>query len=569
LAEQIENGHFMEAAKAPIFLEQAATSRADSTGWWRWLTVAIAVLVLIPLLSVIYLSFFPEENIWPHLIETVLPRYLRTTFWLMLGVGTLSTFFGLTSAWLVAHFHFPGKKIFTWALLLPFAVPAYVIAYVYTDLLEYSGTLQGSLRVAFGWTSPQDYWFPQIRSVGGAIIMFSLVLYPYIYLTCRAALQEQSESLTLASRSLGSGTFRTFRKVILPTIRPALAIGLALTLMETLNDYGTVSYFAVQTLTAGLYDTWLNLGNLGGAAQIATLMICIALLLLFLERKSRKQAKTYQSDNKIRPLASTQLAGWHGVIASVFCLLLVTAGFIIPAGLLLYYAVLYFEQSWTANFAQYALNSLKLSSLAALVLIVIGTVLAYAQRIAPSNAIKSMTRLASVGYAMPGAVLAIGVIIPLGSFDNWVDGLFKRWFDFGTGLLLSGTIFAIVYAYSARFLTVSLGSAESGLSRITPTMDQAARTLGHGPWASLRKIHLPLLRRSLLAAAIIVFVDCMKELPATLILRPFNFETLATFVYQFASDELLEQSALAALMIVIAGLLPVLLLNQASTHSNH
>ncbi len=553
----------MEAIRSPIYLE-LDTGQRDNTRLWRGLTVTIAVLVLIPLLSVFYLSFFPEENIWPHLVDTVLPRYLTTTAALMLGVGILTTVFGLTSAWLVAHYQFPGRKLFSWALLLPFAVPAYVIAYVYTDLLEYSGTLQVSIRAIFGWTSPRDYWFPEIRSIGGAIIMFSLVLYPYVYLTCRAALQEQSESLILASRSLGAGTFRTLRKVILPTIRPALAVGLALALMETLNDYGTVSYFAVQTLTAGLYDTWLNLGNLGGAAQIASLMVIAALFLLFLERKSRKRAKTYHSSAKLRPIAPTQLKGKHAIVATAFCLVLVTAGFLIPAGLLLYYAVLYFEQSWTANFAQYAINSLKLSSLAALVLIIVGTVLAYAQRIAPSNFNKSMTRLASVGYAMPGAVLAIGVIIPLGNFDNWLDGLLKRWFDFGTGLLLSGTIFAIIYAYSARFMTVSLGSAESGLARITPAMDQAARTLGHGPWSSLRKIHLPLLKRSLLAAAIIVFVDCMKELPATLILRPFNFETLATFVYQFASDELLEQSALAALMIVVAGLLPVLLLNRAS-----
>ncbi|WP_020409515.1 ABC transporter permease [Hahella ganghwensis] len=555
----------MEAISAPVF-DAGRHQQTEPVQWWRWLTFFLAVLVLIPLVSVLYLSFFPDENIWPHLISTVLPRYLLTTAWLMLGVGLLSTFFGLTSAWLVAHYHFPGRRFFSWALLLPFAVPAYVIAYVYTDLLEYSGTFQATLRELFGWSSPRDYWFPEIRSLGGAILMFSLVLYPYIYLTCRAALQEQSESLILASRSLGAGTLKTLFRVILPTVRPALAVGLALTLMETLNDYGTVSYFAVQTLTAGLYDTWLNLSNLGGAAQIAALMVGIALLLLYLERSSRKQVKTYQSGVKVRPLEPTRLTGRHAVMATTFCFLLVFAGFLIPAGLLSYYAVLYFEQSWTSDFVEYALNSLQLSFLAALILIIVGTLLAYSQRIAPSRFNKSMVRMASVGYAMPGAVLAVGVIVPLGTFDNWVDGVAKSWFDTGTGLLLSGTIFAILYAYSARFLTVSLGSAESGLARITPTMDQAARTLGHGPWTSLRRIHLPLLRRSLLAAAIIVFVDCMKELPATLILRPFNFETLATFVYQYASDELLEQSALAALMIVVVGLLPVLLLNKASNN---
>ena len=535
-------------------------------GWFS-VTTLVAVICATPLIAVLYTACFPTENIWPHLAETVLPRYLLTTMLLLLGVGFFSTLFGMTSAWLVACFDFPGKRWLSWMLLLPFAVPAYVIAYVYTDLLEYSGYIQTWLRAVFEWQTPRDYWFPEIRSLGGAIVMFSLVLYPYIYLTCRSALLEQSESLVLASRSLGASSLKTFFSVLLPIIRPALAVGLALVLMETLNDYGTVSFFAVQSLTAGLYDTWLNMGNLGGAAQIASLMVGIALLMLFLERFSRRRIKTYSGGTKKRPSSPTLLYGWKGNLATAFCFLLVFFGFVIPAGLLSYYAYLYLEQSWTPEFLAYARNSLTLSSLAAVILLLVGTLLAYAQRVSPTRINHAMIRLASVGYAMPGAVLAIGVIIPLASLDNSIDSFSREQFDFSTGLILSGTIVAILYAYSTRFLTVSFGSMESGLARITPTMDQASRTLGKNTLQTLWLVHMPLLNRSILTAALIVFVDCMKELPATLILRPFNFETLATHVYQFASDELLEQSALSALLIVLVGLLPVILLNRASTRN--
>jgi len=541
-------------------------SRRDRTSHRGWYVVTglVASICALPLMAVVYTAFFPQENIWPHLAETVLPRYLWTTFVLLTGVGLLATVFGLISAWLVAHFSFPGKRLFSWALLLPFAVPAYVIAYVYTDLLEYSGAVQVTFRYWFGWEMPTDYWFPEIRSTGGAILMFSLVLYPYIYLTCRAALLEQSESMVLASRSLGVGTFKTLFRIILPVIRPSLAVGLALVLMETLNDYGTVSYFAVQSLTAGLYDTWLSMGNLGGAAQIASLLVGIAFLLLYLERFSRRRIKTFQSGVRKRPLRPRKLSPVKAVLAAAFCGSLVFCGFIVPAGLLSYYAVIYFQQSWTPEFLDYAINSLTLASSAALLLVVLGVTLAYALRIAPSVFNQTMVRLACVGYAMPGAVLAIGVIVPLGWLDNRINQYTEYYFNFSPGLVFSGTVIAILYAYSTRFLTVSVGSAESGLARITPSMDQASRTLGKGSTQTLLRVHLPLLRKSILTAALIVFVDCMKELPATLLLRPFNFETLATYVYQYASDELLEQSALAALFIVLAGLLPVLLLNRAS-----
>ena len=393
--------------------------------------------------------------------------------------------------------------------------------------------------------------------------MFSLVLYPYVYLTSRAAMMDLSANLFLASRSLGRGFFGTLWHVLLPAVRPGLAVGLALVLMETLNDFGTVDFFAVQTLTAGLFDTWLNLGDVGGAAQIAVSMVTFALLLIWLEQFSRRKVRVWQSRTPVSH-KRVVLRGAPAWLACLFCTLLVVLGFLLPGGILLVYAVQYAAESWTPEFLVYARNSILLSATSGLMLVFTGLLLAYTQRLTRDRLTLTLNKVATVGYAMPGAVLAVGVIIPLAAFDNWLSDLAESWWGLSTGLLLSGSMFAILYAYNARFMAVAVGSAEAGLNRITPSMDQAARTLGHRPAAILRRVHLPILKKSLFTAGLIVFVDCMKELPATLILRPFNFETLATYVYQFASDEQLEQSALAALIIVAAGLIPVLILNRAS-----
>ncbi|MAM88100.1 ABC transporter permease [Allohahella sp. A8] len=542
--------------------------RRNSRGW-QLVALITALAALLPIAAVVYLSIAPSDGIWSHLWSTVLPRYIQNTIVLMLGVGICSALLGFGSAWLIALYDFPGRRWLSWALLLPFAVPAYVIAYVYTDLLQYAGPIQLSLRAFFGWERAADYWFPHIRSLGGAVIMFALVLYPYVYLTCRTALLEQSDNLMLASRVLGAGPARIFFRILLPICRPALAVGLSLVLMETLNDYGTVSYFAVQTLTAGLYDTWLNMGSVSGAAQIAVTMVGFALLLMFLERASRRSRERYSSSNRQRAIQPRKLRGWHAWLATLACLLPITLGFLVPCAVLLDYAISYFDVSWNSRFFSYAGNSLFLSGMSALVLIVVGTVLSYSIRIQPSRVNRLLARLSCVGYAMPGAVLALGVIIPFAATDNWIDSHMEAWTGEGTGLLLSGTTFAIIFAYCTRFATISIGSIESGMQRITPSMDQAATMLGSSPLNTLRRIHLPLLRPSLLTAALIIFVDCMKELPATLILRPFNFETLATFVYQYASDEQLAQSSLAALCIVVAGLLPLLLLNRASMQQHN
>ncbi len=530
-----------------------------------WLIAAaiIAALVALPVFSVLYLALFPEENAWPHLISTVLPHYLENTFILMIGVGLLTFVMGTASAWLIAMYEFPGKRWLSWALLLPFAVPAYVVAYVYTDLLEYAGPVQSALRYIFGWQSAQDYWFPEVRSMGGAILMMSLALYPYVYMLARAAFLEQSVSLYQVARSLGQSPTGFLMRVSLPIARPAIAVGLALVLMETLNDFGTVDYFAVQTLTAGLYDTWLNMSNLGGAAQIATLMVAVVIMLVSLERYSRRKQKHYLSRNPGEPIPPQRLTGWQAVAAVAITATPVLLGFVLPFGVLGYYASQYFSESWSREFVSYAFNSFSLSALAALGTLLLGILLAYSKRLNKGPAARTLIRVASLGYAVPGAVLAVGIIVPFAAFDNQIDDWTREHLGISTGLLLSGSAFAVFFAYVVRFLAVAAGSVESSLDKVTHNMDMASRSLGHSYLSTLIQVHLPMIRRGAFTAMLVVFVDCMKELPATLILRPFNFETLATQVYQYASDELLEQSALSALVIVIVGLIPVILLDRS------
>jgi iron(III) transport system permease protein len=462
--------------------------------------------------------------------------------------------------------HFPGRRLFEWALLLPFAMPAYVIAYLYTDLLEYAGPVQSTLRELFGWQTARDYWFPDIRSLGGAIAMLTLVLYPYVYLLARASFLEQSMSIRDASRIFGCTPLQSFVRISLPIARPSIAVGLALVSMETLNDFGTVDYFAVKSLSAGIYDAWLNMGNLGAAAQIASLMMLFVVLLISLERIARARQRQFSGSDRFRSIERFRLSPARQLMATLACALPVVLGFAIPFIVLGSYALRRLDQFAEPGFIANAVHSFTLSALAAALTVAIAVVLAYSKRLYPQQ--RSLTvaaRFSSLGYALPGAVLAIGVIIPLAAFDNSVDAFMQRHFGFGTGLLLSGTPFAIVFAYSVRFLAVSTGSVESSLAKVTPSMDMASRSLGLNPLQTLRRVHLPLIRGGLLTAVLVVFVDSMKELPATLILRPFNYDTLATYVYQYASDEMLETSALSAMLIVLVGIVPVILLSRTIT----
>lgn len=554
-----------ETAAATTALVDTRRPHRFMPGWYSvaWST---AILVMLPVLAVFWLAFFPTENIWPHLAATILPVYIKTTLLLLAGVGSLSVIIGVGTAWLVTLCHFPGRRLFEWALLLPFAMPAYVVAYIYTDLLEYAGPIQSTLRDLFGWQTARDYWFPDIRSLGGAIAMLTLVLYPYVYLLARASFLEQSMNIRDASRILGCSPLQSFYRISLPIARPAIAVGLALVSMETLNDFGTVDYFAVKSLSAGIYDAWLNMGNLGAAAQIASLMLVFVVLLISLERIGRARQRQFSGADRYRSLERYQLSRGRQLLAVLACSLPVVLGFLIPFLLLSRYALKRLDHLSDPGFLANAVHSFTLSSLAALLTVMIAVVLAYSKRLYPHRtSLVLAARLSSLGYALPGAVLAIGVIIPLAAFDNSVDAFMQRHFGFGTGLLLSGTPFAIVFAYCVRFLAVSTGSVESSLSKITPNMDMASRSLGLNPLQTLRRVHLPLIRSGLLTAILVVFVDAMKELPATLILRPFNYDTLATFVYQYASDEKLETSALAAMLIVLVGIVPVILLSRTIT----
>ncbi|MFK8079863.1 MAG: ABC transporter permease [Granulosicoccus sp.] len=537
-------------------------------GVWTVMALTVAFIVLLPILSVVWLAFNPEENIWPHLFQTVLSGYVMTTLGLMLGVAIGTSVIGVSTAWLVTHYEFPGRKFFNWALLLPFAVPAYVIAYIYTDLLEFAGPLQSTLRSLFGWRLASDYWFPSVRSLPGAICMMTLVLYPYVYLLSRAAFLEQSASVLEAARVLGGQTRGLFFRVALPMARPAIAVGLAMALMETLNDFGTVDYFAVRTLTAGLYDVWLGMNNLGGGAQIASLLLVFVMMLIGMEKISRRHRENFQpTATRFRQLKRKQLDGRRGMAASLVCMTPVLLGFVIPAVVLVDYSITYFDSSWTADFRRIAINSVTLSAVAAVTAVAIGILLSYSQRLQPTTLLKTSVNVSSLGYAVPGAVLAIGVIIPFATIDNGVDAFMREHFDISTGLLLSGTTFALVFAYTVRFLAVAYGSVDASMKKISPHMDDAARSLGHSSATILTRIHLPLMKSGVLTAALVVFVDCMKELPATLVLRPFNFDTLATHVYQFASDELIGEAALGSLLIVLVGLAPVILLTSTIDRS--
>ena len=535
---------------------------------WRWKfdswsigTVVVAILASVPVVAVLVLALTPGDDVWRHLAATVLPLYVRTTLGLAAGVGLGTLVIGIGTAWLVTMCRFPGRRLFEWALLLPMAMPAYVIAYVYTDIFEYAGPVQGVLREAFAWTGKRDYWFPEIRSLGGAIAMMTLVLYPYVYLLSRAAFLEQSVCVLEASRTLGRGPWRGFFSVALPLARPAVVIGLSLVLMETLNDFGTVDYFAVPTFTAGIFDVWLNMGNASGAAQLASVLLVFVLVLIFLERSARRGRRYHHTTNRYKALPGYALRGGRAATATLACLLPVVLGFVLPAAVLAGYAVGHYRESLDAAFLVHTANSLTLSSLAAALAVVLGVFMAYGLRLSGTSVVGAATRLASLGYAVPGAVLALGVIIPTAWLDNWVDAFMRDTFGFSTGLLLSGSIFAVTTGYVVRFLALSFGTVEASLAKVTHNMDGAARTLGKGPWATLSRVHLPLMRGSILTAAILVFVDCMKELPMTVILRPFNFDTLATFVHQYASDERLAEGSLAALAIVASGILPVIALS--------
>ncbi|GAB2918938.1 ABC transporter permease [Rheinheimera gaetbuli] len=532
------------------------------SGWtdiWRWSVLLPAAVLALPVLIIFASLLSPQTEIWLHLRQTVLADYVTNSLLLAFGTGFGALLVGTGTAWLVTQYQFVGRRYVEWLLLLPLAMPAYIIAYTYTGMLDFAGPLQSLLRELTGWRYG-DYWFPQIRSLTGAILMLTLVLYPYVYMLARTAFREQSLSLLEASRTLGLTPRQHFWKVALPLARPAIITGTALAMMEAFADYGTVQYFGIPTFTTGIFRTWFGMGSQAAAAQLAALLTGFVLLLLLLEQWSRRKIRYYYQGQRSHNVVMRSLSMPKQWLLLLLCLLPLLFGFLIPAAQLLSWALSNYKVTLNAQFATLVWNSFKLAAMAALISVLLALLFAYGKRLRHDVLVRAPVRLAALGYAVPGTVIAIGVMLPLAWLDGQIDLAAERWFGVRTGLIFSGSLFALLMAYSVRFLAVSLHSVEAGLARIKPSMDNAARSLGYTPSQVLRKVHVPLLRGSVLTALLLVFVDVLKELPATLLLRPFNFNTLAVRTYELASDERLADAALPALAIVLVSLLPVILL---------
>ena len=525
------------------------------------ITVGIALLIALPVVVVLLNMFVPGQGTWRHLAATVLPEYVFNSLALMLGVAFGVMVGGITTAWLTTMCRFPGRRVFEWALLLPMAVPAYVMAYAYTDLLQFAGPVQSWLREAMAW-GPHDYWFPDVRSLGGAIVMLSLVLYPYVYLLSRAAFLEQSDSMLEMARVSGYGPWGTFLHVALPLARPGIVAGTALALMETLADFGTVAYFGVPTFTTGIYHAWFSLGDHVAAAQLAATLLIFVFAVLMVERITRARAGFHSTSHRKRLRNVYHLRGFRATVAVVFCAAPLLFGFFLPAGVLLHMALTSGDAQFGARYIELTFNTVTLAALTAALAVMLALLVGYAARSGTGRAVRIANRVAGLGYAVPGAVIAVGVLIPVTRLDHVLAGWIEAMSGVTPGLILTGSIAALVYAYLVRFFAVALQSAEAGLTKITTSMDYAARSLGLGPAATLARVHAPLLWRSALTAALLVFVDVMKELPATFVMRPFNFDTLAVQAFNLASDERLAEASTAALTIVAVGLLPLIILSR-------
>jgi iron(III) transport system permease protein len=536
--------------------------RRHNVGGWSALALFVALLVSVPILVVFAHVFVPAGEVWRHLADTVLGAYVVNTLWLVFGVGLGVFVIGTGTAWLVTMCRFPGRALLEWGLLLPLAVPAYAIAYSYAGLFEFSGPVQSALRGWFGW-SRGDYWFPNIRSVGGAAVVLAFVLYPYVYMLARAAFLEQSVCVIEIGRTLGRGPWRSFTSIALPLARPAIATGVALALMETLSDFGAVQHFGVATFTTGIFRTWFGLGDPAAAAQLAAILLAFVFLLLVGERLTRGRAQFHHTSRRYRELPRYRLRGGPAALAFLACALPIGLGFLLPGGQLLAWLSQTAGDSVDSRLWGHAANSLMLAAGASAIAVMVALLLAYGVRLNASPVARGAARVASLGYAVPGSVIAVGILIPLAWADNTLDGWLRASFGVSSGLLLSGTITALMFAYVVRFLAVSLNTVDASLAKVTPAMDGVARTLGMGPAATVARVHAPIIAPSLMTAALLVFVDVMKELPATLILRPFDFNTLAVHAFELASDEQLREAAAPALAIVAAGLIPVALLSLA------
>ena len=525
--------------------------------------IVVALLLLVPLLSVGSSVFVADQGAWAHIRSTILPGLVANSLLLACGVAAGVAVVGTYTAWLTANREFPGRKLLEWTLILPLAMPAYVMAYAYTDVLQYAGPVQSFLRESFGWQGKQDYWFPEIRSLGGAAAMLTLALYPYVYVLARVAFLEQSSTLNEAARNMGLRPLSVFMRISLPLARPAIAAGVALALMETLADYGTVAYFGVPTFTTGIFNAWFSQGDRIAAAKLAVILLGFVVLVMLLEHWARRRARFHQ--NAGRRHLRAPLRGARGWLATLLCALPIAVGFAIPTLILLKLALTEGDVQFGARFIKLALNSFSVAAITALIAVSFALLLAYLARSSGERLQAWLNRLVGLGYAVPGTVIAVGVLIPLIAFDHFLVDSLSAMFGIRIGLLLTGGYLVLIYAYLIRFLAVALQTVEAGLGKITPSMDDAARSLGSSPFAVMRDVHFPLLRTSLITAGLLVFVDVMKELPATLVMRPFNFDTLAVQTYNLAMDERLAEASTAALVIVAVGLVPLILASRAIT----
>ncbi len=551
-----------EVTFSPNEAPQGSARRGHGRLAWTLFAAVLALLIAAPLLAVLANLGRPTQGVFAHLAATVLPEMLLNTVLLLFGVGLGSALIGVGCAWAVTMIEFPGRRLLSWLLFLPLAIPGYVSAFVYGELMQFAGPVQTALRQTFGW-SRGDYWFPDVMTLGGVTALLTLAFYPYVYMLARAAFQDQSVCVLEVGRTLGIRPWGRFWRIALPLARPMIAGGIALVLMETLAEFGAVSYFGVPTFTTAIYRTWFGMGNPVAAAQLAGMLMLFVLGAVMLERISRQAKRFHHTSARTRPLKLHRPTPLLAVLTLLLCALPVLLGFLLPAGRLLYLAITEGDSLGSARLLGFALNSFMLSGLAALLLVSLGLLLAYAQRLAPGRLLSWLGQFATMGYAVPGSVIAIGILLPLASLDHTLNTWMQRLFGHAPGLLLSGTLLALLYAYVVRFMAVTHSTMDGGLHRIRPSLDQAARVLGESPFGVVRRVHAPLLRGSLFTAALLAFVDVLKELPATLIVRPFDFDTLAVRVYQLSSDERLSEASTGALIIVAAGLLPVLWLNAA------
>ncbi len=542
----------------------SAAKRLPRIGVWTLVSLVIAAFVVLPILSVVWIALGPGGSVWQHLLATTLPRYLGNTLILMVSVGTLSAMVGVGAAWLVVMYRFPMHGLLQWALLLPLAIPAYIGAYALVDFLEYAGPVQTTLRAVFHWTSARDYVFPEIRSRLGAVIVLSAALYPYVYLLARNAFREQSVGVLDVSRALGCGPWSSFWRVGLPLARPAIAAGVAIVMMETASDFGTVEYFSVQTLTTGIFTVWLEASNAGGAAQIALVVLGLVFVLVAVEKVGRRRVRFFRTTSRQAPIDARGLHGVKALAAVLLCLVPFLVGFALPAGVIGWHAIEHADTWGDPALLRALWNTVQVGGIAAVLTVAGAVLMVYGVRLSGRKLPGYILPATTIGYAAPGAVLGIGLLIPLAGLDQRLADLVAALTGYDPGLLLTGSTFAIVLAYFVRFFAVAQGAADAAMGRISPSLPMAARSLGQSAVGTLWRVYLPMIRGSVATALLLVFVDSVKELPATLLLRPFGFNTLATRVYDQASLENLTDAAPSAVIVMAVGFVAVVLLARTS-----